>query len=168
MKQRLSKLLAKFQAFSSNKPIVEGKSRCITGVACRFLSNSPCSTIHGMTDSLIRRLTPPRVIYCCAHCSKMAKVLSTISHNHSHEYFLVWPGSVKPRNCCPAKLQAIRYYSHCMQLQPSVSHHNSEAIIHIPIEVLSQTTSTSCRPDWSRCAKYVEGGMPWWAELSDS
>ncbi len=54
-----------------------------------------------------------------------------------------------------------------MQLQPSVSHHNSEAIIHIPIEILSQTTSTSCRPDWSRCANYVKGGTPQWAELSD-
>ncbi len=54
-----------------------------------------------------------------------------------------------------------------MQQQPSVSHHNSEAIIHIPIEVLSQTTSTSCRPDWSWCANCVEGGTPQWAELSD-
>ncbi len=120
-----------------------------------------------MTDSLIRRLTPPQVIYCCAHCSKVAKVLSTISHNHSHKYFLVWRGSVKAQNYCPAKLPAIRYCSHCMQLQPAVSHHNSEAMIHIRIEVLSQTTSTSCRPDWSRCANYVEGGTPRWAKLSD-
>ncbi len=49
MKQRLSKLLAKFQAFPSNKPIVVGKNQCITRFACRFLSNSPCSTIHDQT-----------------------------------------------------------------------------------------------------------------------
>ncbi len=75
--------------------------------------------------------------------------------------------NMKAQNYCPAKLPAIRYYSHCMQLQPSVSHHSSKAVIHIPIEVLSQTTSTSCKPDWSRCANYVKGGMPRWAELSD-